>query len=89
MKVCRQHYCRHCLSCRPHLGVRFRGQVLLLQGCPRKIVDFSRTNCNLIENHLGGAGFVDLIPVKPRESNQDGDGRGEETKYKGQFRTRD
>jgi hypothetical protein len=41
----------------------------------------------LIENYLGRAGFVDLIPVKPRESSQDGDGRREKTKYKGQFRT--
>ena len=87
MKVCRQHCFRECLSCRPHLGVRFGGQVLLLQGCPGKIVDLSGKNCNLIENYLARAGFVDLISLIPRESSQDGDGRREKTKYKGQFRT--
>jgi hypothetical protein len=86
MKVCRQHCFRQCLSCRPHLDFRFGGQVLLLQGCPRKIVDLSRKNCNLIENYLGRASLVDLNPLKPRESSQDGDGRRENTKYKGQFR---
>ena len=87
MKVCRQHCFRQCLSCRPHLGVRLGGQALLLQSCPSKIVDLSCKNCNLIENYLARAGFVDLISLIPRESSQDGDGRREKTEYKGQFRT--
>src|ERR1700732_1583843 len=87
MKVCRQHCFGQCVFCRPHLDLRFGSQVLLLQGCPRKIVDLSRKNCNLIENYLGRAGFVNLNPLKPRESSQDGDGRRQNTEYDGQFRT--
>src|SRR6202035_3410641 len=88
MKVCRQHCFGQCVFCRPHLDLRFGSQVLLLQGCPRKIVDLSRKKCNLIEKYLGRAGFVDLDPLKPRESSQDGDGGRENTKYKGHFRPR-
>src|ERR1700693_388536 len=87
MKVCRQHCFGQCLPCCPHLDLGFGSQVLLLQGCPRKIVDLSRKNCDLIENYLGRAGFVDLNPLKPRESSQDGDGCRENTKYNGQFWT--
>ena len=81
MKVCRQYCFRQCLSCRLHLGVGLGGQVLLLQGCQRKIVDLSRNNRNLIENYLGREGFVDLIPMKPRERSQEGDDSREKTKY--------
>ena len=63
MKVCRQHCFGQCVFCRPHLDLRFGSQVLLLQGGPCKIVDLSRKNCNLIENYLGRAGFVDLNPL--------------------------
>jgi hypothetical protein len=87
MKVRRQHRFRQCLSCLPYLGFRFGAKVLLLQGCPGKIVDLSRKNRNLIENYFGRAGFVDLIPLKPRDSSQDGDGRREKAKYKSQLRT--
>jgi len=78
--VCRQHCFRQCVSCGQHFGVRFWGQVLLLQDCQGKTVDLSRKNRNLIKNYLGGAHVVDLVPLKPRESSQDADGRREKTK---------
>ncbi len=76
------------MPCRPHLDFRFRVQVLRFQSGQRKVVDLAREDCDLIENHLGGAGFVYLIPLKPGETDQDGDGRREETKDN-QVRTRD
>ncbi len=82
-KMCCQYRLRKRLSCRKHLGFCFRGEVLLLQGRQRKVVDLSRKTCNLIESYLGRSGLTDLIPLKPRESNQDGDGRREKTKYEG------
>ena len=88
MKVCRQHCSSQGLSRRPHLNVRFGSEVLMLQSCPRKIVDVSSTNCNLVENHLRRAGLVGLSPVKTRETNQDENCRREKTQYRDQFRTR-
>ena len=81
METCRQHYFRQRVPCRPHLTILFGGEILLLQGAPRKMVDLSGKHCYLIENDLGRAGFLDLIPVKPRETSENDDCRRKKSKY--------
>jgi hypothetical protein len=41
----------------------------------------------LIENDLGRAGFIDLIPLQPTESSRNDDCRRKKTEYEGHFGT--